>query len=73
MNIKLKNKPMCWAWFFVALWGAHSAYTLFAGRWTGLVISLIGLVGALLIVSAFQTRRHKNLHAHPEPHLEGMN
>jgi len=61
MGSKLKQ-PMVWAWLFVALWGCHSLYTFFAGDWTGLVISLVGLLGALLIVSAFQTRRHKNFH-----------
>ena len=61
MGDKLKM-PMFWAWLFVALWGGHSLFTLFAGHWTSSVISLVGLLGALLIVSAFQTRRHKNFH-----------
>jgi uncharacterized membrane protein YjjP (DUF1212 family) len=60
MSGRLKQ-PMFWAWFLVTLWGCHSLYTLFMGRWTGLVISMVGLLAALLIVSAIQSRRHKNL------------
>jgi hypothetical protein len=72
MTGKLKQ-PMLWAWLFVALWGCHSLYTLFAGHWTGLVISLSGLVAALLIVSAFQRRRHKNLHPDAKQPFQQIN
>jgi len=44
------------------LWGTHVAYTAAVGHWIGLVISLTGLVAALLVVSAFQSRRRKNLY-----------
>jgi hypothetical protein len=61
MSQMLKT-PLFWAWVFVALWGTHSAYTAAMGHWIGLVISLSGLVAALLVVSAFQSRRRKNLY-----------
>jgi hypothetical protein len=59
---QLLKKPMFWAWGFVLLWGTHSAYTAAVGHWIGLVISLGGLVAALLVVSAIQSRRRKNLY-----------
>ncbi len=57
---QLLKQPLFWAWCFVVLWGTHAGYTAAVGHWIGLVISLIGLVAALLVVSAFQIRRHKN-------------
>ena len=59
---QLLRKPMIWAWGFVLLWGTHSAYTAAVGHWIGLVISLSGLVAALLVVSAIQSRRRKYLY-----------
>ena len=59
---KLVKQPLFWAWFFVGLWAIHSVYTAIMGRWVGLVISLTGLVAALLVVSAFQSRRRKNFY-----------
>ena len=59
---KLVGQPMVWGWGFVAVWLGHSAYTLVTMRWTGLVISLVGLVAALLIMGAIQSRRRKNLY-----------
>ena len=59
---KFLGQPVVWAWAFVLIWAGHSAYTLLAMRWEGLVISLSGLVAALLIVSAIQSRRRKNLY-----------
>jgi hypothetical protein len=72
MSGKMKQ-PMFWAWFFVTLWGCHSIYTLSMGRWTGLIISLVGLLAALLIVSAIQSRRHKNLNPDIKQHFEQIN
>jgi hypothetical protein len=57
---KLAKQPLFWAWAFVVLWATHSIYTAIVGHWIGLVISLTGLVAALLVVSAFQSRRRKN-------------
>ena len=59
---QLLKQPLFWAWCFVALWGTHAGYTAAVGHWIGLVISLTGLVAALLVVSAFQSRRRKNLY-----------
>jgi len=59
---QLLKQPLFWAWCFVVLWGTHVAYTAAVGHWIGLVISLTGLVAALLVVSAFQSRRRKNLY-----------
>jgi len=59
---KLVKQPLFWGWFFVTLWAAHSIYTAAMGHWVGLVISLTGLVAALLVVSAIQSRRRKNLY-----------
>jgi len=61
---KVFKQPLYWAWFFVALWATHSVFTLSLGRWTGLIISLTGLVAALMVVSAIQSRRRKNLYPH---------
>jgi len=63
----LLKQPLFWAWSFVGLWGVHSIYTAFVGHWVGLVISLTGLVAALLVVSAMQSRRRKNMY--PTRHL----
>lgn len=57
---KLLKQPLFWAWFFVLLWAAHAIYTLIVGHWVALVIALTGLVAALLVVSAIQSRRRKN-------------
>jgi hypothetical protein len=59
---QLLKQPLFWAWSFVVLWGTHVAYTAAVRHWIGLVISLIGLVAAVLVVSAFQSRRRKNLY-----------
>jgi hypothetical protein len=59
---QLLKQPLFWAWSFVLLWGSHVGYTAFVGHWIGLVISLTGLVAALLVVSAIQSRRRKNLY-----------
>ena len=59
---QLLKRPMFWAWSFVLLWATHAVYTAAVGHWIGLVISLTGLVAALLVVSAFQSRRRKNLY-----------
>jgi hypothetical protein len=59
---KLLKQPLFWGWFFVCLWALHSAHTAATGHWIGLVISLTGLVAALLVVSAIQSRRRKNLY-----------
>ena len=59
---KLLKQPLFWAWFFVLLWAAHTLYTAIVGHWVGLVISLTGLVAALLVVSAIQSRRRKNFY-----------
>ena len=59
---RLLKQPLFWAWGFVSLWGTHSAYTAFVGHWIGLVISLTGLVAALLVVSALQSRSRRNLY-----------
>ena len=59
---KLFGQPVVWGWGFVALLLMHSAYTLATMRWTGLVISLTGLVAAVLIMGAIQSRRRKNLY-----------
>ena len=58
----LVKQPLFWAWFFVVLWAIHSIYTAIVGHWVGLVISLTGLVAALLVVGAFQSRRRKNFY-----------
>lgn len=60
--IKIAGQPLTWVWLFVAVWLAHSVYTLVAMRWEGLVISLAGLVAGLLIASAIMSRRRKNLY-----------
>ena len=59
---KLVKQPLFWAWIFVVLWAIHSIYTAIVGHRVGLVISLTGLVAALLVVSAFQSRRRKNFY-----------
>ena len=58
----LLKQPLFWAWSFVVIWMLHSIYTLFLGHWAVLVISLTGLVAALLVVSAMQSRRRKNMY-----------
>jgi hypothetical protein len=59
---KLVKQPLFWAWFFVVLWAGHSIYAAIGGQWVLLVISLTGLVAALLVVSAIQSRRRKNFY-----------
>ena len=59
---QLLKQPLFWAWSFVLLWGTHTGYTAVVGHWIGLVISLTGLVAALLVVSAMHSRRRKNLY-----------
>lgn len=59
---KRNGRPLYWAGLFVAIWLAHSAYTLYAMRWTGLVISFVGLVAAVLITGAIVSRRRKSLY-----------
>lgn len=59
---KLLKQPLFWAWSFVVLWALHAIYTAVVGHWVGLVISLTGLVSALLVVSAMQSRRRKNMY-----------
>jgi hypothetical protein len=64
---RLLKQPLFWAWGFVALWGTHAAYTAVVGHWIGLVISLTGLVAALLVISAIQSGRRRNLYPSHDP------
>jgi Flp pilus assembly protein TadB len=56
------NSPLFWCWLFVVIWLAHVVMTLVMQRWEGLTISLVGLLAALMVASAVQSRRNKNLH-----------
>jgi hypothetical protein len=64
---RLLKQPLFWTWGFVMLWGAHVVYTAFVGHWIGLVISLTGLVAALLVISAIQSGRRRNLYPSHDP------
>ena len=64
--IGMVTKPLFWAWGFVVVWLTQVGFTLFNQRWDGLTISLIGLLAAVLVVSAFHSRRQKNFY--PEGH-----
>jgi hypothetical protein len=68
---KLLKQPMYWVWFFVLMWCTHAVYTLYVRHWAALVISLTGLVSALLIVSAVQSRRRKNMYPGHGHHNSG--
>lgn len=59
---KIVGQPLYWCWLFVAIWVVHVLVAMLAERWTGVAISLFGLLGALLVVSAIQSRRRKNLY-----------
>ncbi len=59
---QLIKQPLLWGWVFITVWLAHSVYALITMRWTGLVISLVGLLAALLIAGAIYSRRRKNLY-----------
>lgn len=59
---RIVGQPLYWCWLFVAIWLAHVLVAIMLQRWTGLAISLFGLLGALMVVSAIQSRRRKNLY-----------
>lgn len=59
---KLVYQPLFWCWLFVVIWLGHVVAALILERWTGMTISLFGLLAALLVASAIQSRRHKNLY-----------
>jgi hypothetical protein len=61
------KQPMFWGWLFVGIWFGHVLFTLFAARWVGLTISLAGLVGVLLVMSALTSRRRKTMY--PDKHI----
>jgi Flp pilus assembly protein TadB len=65
------KQPMFWGWFFLVIWLAHVIFTLFAARWVGLTISLVGLVGMLLVMSAIMSRRRKNMYPDKPAHNLG--
>jgi hypothetical protein len=64
MMRKGMNHPLSWCWLFVLIWLAHVVVTFVQQRWEGLTISLIGLLAALLVASAIQSRRNKNFRPH---------
>jgi hypothetical protein len=58
---KLVKQPLFWCWLFVIIWLGHVLVTLVMQRWTGLTISLFGLLAALLVVGAIHSCRRRNL------------
>ncbi len=71
----MMGKPLFWAWAFVAIWSAYIIGSIIQQRWEALTISLIGLIAALLVVSAILSRRRKtlypNVHGNHEPRYPG--
>ena len=58
---RLAAQPLVWCWLFVAIWAGHAAVALILQRWTGLTISLLGLLAAHMVALTIQRRRNKNL------------
>jgi len=61
---KFIQQPLFWCWLFVVIWGLHVIMTLLMQRWQGAVISLLALAGAVMVLSAINSRRQKNLYPH---------
>ena len=59
---RLVKQPLFWCWLFIIIWLGHVFATLAMQRWTGLTISLFGLLAALLVAGAIHSRRRKNLY-----------
>ena len=59
---RLVKQPLFWCWLFIIIWLGNVFATLAMQRWTGLTISLFGLLAALLVASAIHSRRRKNLY-----------
>ncbi len=59
---KLMKQPLFWCWLFIIIWLGNVFATLAMQRWTGLTISLFGLLAALLVAGAIHSRRRKNLY-----------
>ena len=53
------TRPLLWCWAFVAIWAGHVVISLFLQRWDGMTISLFGLLGAVMVVAAIESRRRK--------------
>jgi Flp pilus assembly protein TadB len=66
---KVIGQPLFWSWLFVFIWLAHVLATMIMQRWTGLAISLFGLLGGLLIAGAILSRRRKSLYPKPKKDL----
>jgi hypothetical protein len=68
---RLLKQPMYWVWFFVFMWAGHGIYTVYAQHWTGLIIALTGLISALMVAAAIQSRRRKTMYPGHGHHNSG--
>ena len=57
-------RPLVWAWAFVAVCVAQVIGSIVDQRWEALTISIVGLLAALLVVSAIMSRGRKT--AYPD-------
>ncbi|MCP4000119.1 MAG: hypothetical protein GY727_04330 [Gammaproteobacteria bacterium] len=58
---RLVKHPLVWFRLFFFFWSVYALVTLFLGRWTELLIALLGLLAVHMIEATIRRRRRKNI------------